>query len=326
VFTLVEILVVVAIIGLLAALALPVLRSVNRTSSATKALSNFKQIATANTLYATDNDGQLLGWGRYNIWNDDVFLMKNLNLYLNGVNVPGTSDAALNQIGASLAPFVDPPVPKANVKYTKYFPFTWSINSIFNRANGRFYQNGDPWSGVLNPRRLVEFDKPANTIFAVSGGFEFNTVKAADAALLTTTAPRPSIFYLYGKNDTTPAIFLDGHAEMIPFQIPANKIKPEVTKQMQLPCGPMAKSTFTGASSKAGAARAIVSFSGTCFTSANSMFGRKLHGAKPIGSITARWRDLLGCDFSIADQHRLYECHDKIPAHKRTLFDHLTQR
>ena len=36
--------------------------------------------------------------------------------------------------------------------------------------------------------------------------------------------------------------------------------------------------------------------------------------------------DLLGCDFSIADQHRLYECHDKILAHKRALFEHLTQR
>jgi len=36
--------------------------------------------------------------------------------------------------------------------------------------------------------------------------------------------------------------------------------------------------------------------------------------------------DLLGCDFSIADQHRLYACHDKILAHKRALFDHLTQR
>ena len=36
--------------------------------------------------------------------------------------------------------------------------------------------------------------------------------------------------------------------------------------------------------------------------------------------------DLLGCDFALADQHRLYECHDKILAHKRALFEHLTQR
>ena len=36
--------------------------------------------------------------------------------------------------------------------------------------------------------------------------------------------------------------------------------------------------------------------------------------------------DLLGGDFSLAEQHRLYECHDKLLVHKRALFDHLTQR
>ena len=36
--------------------------------------------------------------------------------------------------------------------------------------------------------------------------------------------------------------------------------------------------------------------------------------------------DLLGGDFSLAEQHRLYECHDKLLEHKRALFDHLTAR
>ena len=36
--------------------------------------------------------------------------------------------------------------------------------------------------------------------------------------------------------------------------------------------------------------------------------------------------DLLGGDFSLAEIHRLYECHDKILKHKRALFEHLTQR
>ncbi len=36
--------------------------------------------------------------------------------------------------------------------------------------------------------------------------------------------------------------------------------------------------------------------------------------------------DLLDADFVLAEIHRLYECHDKILAHKRSLFDHLTQR
>ena len=36
--------------------------------------------------------------------------------------------------------------------------------------------------------------------------------------------------------------------------------------------------------------------------------------------------DLLGGDFSLAEIHRLYECHDKLLEHKTNLFDHLTQR
>lgn len=36
--------------------------------------------------------------------------------------------------------------------------------------------------------------------------------------------------------------------------------------------------------------------------------------------------DLLGSDFRLAEQHHLYECHDRLLAHKRALFDHLTER
>ena len=36
--------------------------------------------------------------------------------------------------------------------------------------------------------------------------------------------------------------------------------------------------------------------------------------------------DLLGVDFSLADPHRLYDCHDRLLAHKAALFSHLTDR
>jgi hypothetical protein len=36
--------------------------------------------------------------------------------------------------------------------------------------------------------------------------------------------------------------------------------------------------------------------------------------------------DLLGADFSLAEIHRLYDCHDKLLEHKTALFDHLTER
>jgi prepilin-type N-terminal cleavage/methylation domain-containing protein len=235
-FTLIEILVVVTIIAILAALGFPVVGKMMQSSSSAKALTNFRSIATANIQYSADNDGQLLGWGRYEpqggSWDDQVFLMRNLNLYLTGVNVTGTSTAAVDKIANGLLPFVDPAVPKANIKYAS-FPFTWSINNIFNRANGRFneFKGTDRevgWSSVLNPRRVVEFEKPAGTIFAVSGGFEFSKIKAADEGLLNPTVPRPSIFYLYGSKNTTPAVFLDGHAELLSFPISPEKIIPSL--------------------------------------------------------------------------------------------------
>jgi hypothetical protein len=36
--------------------------------------------------------------------------------------------------------------------------------------------------------------------------------------------------------------------------------------------------------------------------------------------------DLLGGDFALAEEHRLYECHDKLLAHKAELFSHLRRR
>ncbi len=36
--------------------------------------------------------------------------------------------------------------------------------------------------------------------------------------------------------------------------------------------------------------------------------------------------DLLGVEVALADLHKLYECHDRLLAHKRELFDHLTGR
>lgn len=36
--------------------------------------------------------------------------------------------------------------------------------------------------------------------------------------------------------------------------------------------------------------------------------------------------DLLGGDFALAEEHRLYECHDRLLAHKAALFGHLRQR
>ncbi|MDR1282231.1 MAG: DUF1559 domain-containing protein [Opitutaceae bacterium] len=54
-FTLVELLTVIAIIGLLAAIIIPVTGKVRASARATRCLSNMRQVGTAFLLYATDN-------------------------------------------------------------------------------------------------------------------------------------------------------------------------------------------------------------------------------------------------------------------------------
>ena len=56
-FTLIELLTVIAIIAILAAILIPSISSVRERARETSKLSNYRQMYSANTMYASDNDG-----------------------------------------------------------------------------------------------------------------------------------------------------------------------------------------------------------------------------------------------------------------------------
>jgi prepilin-type N-terminal cleavage/methylation domain-containing protein/prepilin-type processing-associated H-X9-DG protein len=64
-FTLVELLTVIAIIGILAAILIPVVGSVRRSAKNSQCISNLRQWSTAISLYASDNRGTYFVQGRY---------------------------------------------------------------------------------------------------------------------------------------------------------------------------------------------------------------------------------------------------------------------
>src|SRR5690606_6032836 len=59
-FTLIELLTVIAIIGILAAILIPVVGKVRASARNSQCLSNVRQLAMANLLYASENKGQLI--------------------------------------------------------------------------------------------------------------------------------------------------------------------------------------------------------------------------------------------------------------------------
>jgi prepilin-type N-terminal cleavage/methylation domain-containing protein/prepilin-type processing-associated H-X9-DG protein len=86
-FTLIELLTVIAIIGILAAIVIPTLSSVRQTAHASVCLSNVRQIAMACTVYANDNKGRLPDAGN----GSDPLWARTLSSYINSTAGQKTS-------------------------------------------------------------------------------------------------------------------------------------------------------------------------------------------------------------------------------------------
>lgn len=221
-FTLIELLTVIAVIAVLAAILLPVISNVREQATKAKALNSARQVGMANLLYGQANNGEIMGIGWSN-WEDSLAFFQGFAEYLGA-----SGDMSVEERDNTLAQVVDPSVPDDFVKWGNT-PWTWSFNSIFNVRNGRKVEGVNyRWTPDRQPRRLNEFADSAKMIYAVSGSYQFSVEAAARPDLLGEPKKRQAIFYYYGSNDTTPAVFLDGHAEMMTYPIPEENINPRL--------------------------------------------------------------------------------------------------
>ena len=230
-FTLIEMLVVITILAILAAIFIPAINSARSKATTTQALSNVRQIGLANLNYARDNDGQIIG-GSGSL---DIAALAAMGLT---GNTTTNANYYTQVVIPTLKNIRDPRVPYNN-SWSVSFPYTWGINEIFNMKYGRASQGiSSIWNGPINPRRMSEFSSPGNIIYCLSGSAgDITLAHISNSSYLTppTGTTKYPIFYLHGNKsptngyyDSTPGVFLDGHAELLKYPIPSTRLNPGV--------------------------------------------------------------------------------------------------
>ena len=156
-FTLIELLVVVAIIAILAAILLPALNSARERGRMASCLSNIRQLATANLLYAESSDDYFIfdaDWERKIYWcgkfnpsgYGDVKAEGGLNDYMgNDENVRSCPTFVSDREGGNNG--------------TGGYGYSSCIGE-WNMQN---------WSGQNHPAKLSQFDRPARTLMFADG-------------------------------------------------------------------------------------------------------------------------------------------------------------
>lgn len=147
-FTLVELLVVVAIVAVLAAFLFPVFAQAKASARRVQCLSNVRQVGLANQLYAGDSDDTYVG-DEVAGASGTVYWGDLLDRYVRGGAAEGRGEAAET-------------CPSAGVDFFDSRPWTYSY-ALNNVREGDGDRVGAAWA------RASEIPKPATIVFAVDG-------------------------------------------------------------------------------------------------------------------------------------------------------------
>ncbi len=200
-FTLVELLIVIAIIALLAAILFPVFTSVRDKARAASCLNNLKQISLANLQYTEDNDG--------------YFPVDNCAVLTTCSNTMMTPFLA--QTAPRFPVLLDPYVKTPNVYLC---PSETAINSLTPQYVGYWF-NGPVFSRLdLSGRSNAEIPTPAQTVIAYDDCdsknrstlvFRLNVVGGVwsnDASVIQAGRNGPHATFVN-------CLYVDGHAKVV---------------------------------------------------------------------------------------------------------------
>lgn len=204
-FTLVEMLSVIAVVGILAAIIIPVVSGVRERAKEGASLANLRQIGAGLSLYVNDNNGEL---PLLSVDYANQYWSRSLMPYLESNKVEG--ERFVNGSGGALgAVFMDPLVEDGNHhSLSDYGANTYVIR-----------QRNTNSSNPASNRKVSTIDNPENLVSVMSAETNYNGRKigawyAGASTYVATGSSNP------GPSDRgrglIQALFLDGHVQSIP--------------------------------------------------------------------------------------------------------------
>jgi prepilin-type N-terminal cleavage/methylation domain-containing protein/prepilin-type processing-associated H-X9-DG protein len=214
-FTLIELLTVIAIIGILAALIIPTVGKVRQSAKSGQCLSNLRQMGMALHLYASENKGR---FPRVKINASPTTGIVSDNVYWYSVVTPYIQRRQISAVShvfrcPSESFQVDPARVNSTVQY------------MISRAVERSGSTEDAGGKLRVGARVDEIPNPGRTFLLLdawvdptrNGGAANNTLIYRDIVTSISGTPDTSTTISYRHNAAVNALFVDGHTERVAF-------------------------------------------------------------------------------------------------------------